>query len=136
MNSEIKKMVKQIRLYRRNPYAMTPCQKRVLRVFGLIALLVVLFPPYREARINRYQARGSVLVRKVTTGGRGLMFLPRFLKIRGVTLSERGREERRVVLDGRFLAGEFAVIAVLGLFDYFLLCGLRRRSKRVLESRA
>lgn len=102
-------------------------------MFGLIALLVVLFPPYQETRISRTQARGSVLVRKVTTGGRGLMFLPSFLKVRGVTLSNRGREERRVVLDGRFLAGEFGVIAVLGLFDFFVLCGLRRRSNRVLK---
>jgi len=112
---------------------MTPCRKRVLRVFGLIALLVVLFPPYQETRISRTQSRGSVLVRKVTTGGRGLMFLPRFLKIRGVTLSSRGREERRVTLDGRFFLGEFGVIAVLGLFDYFVLCSWRRRPKKPLS---
>lgn len=112
---------------------MTPCRKRVLRVFGLIALLVLLFPPYQETRISRTQARGSVLVRKVTTGGRGLMFLPSYLKVRGVTLSNRGREERRVVLDGRFLAGEFGVIAVLGVFDYFLLCGLRQRPRKPLS---
>jgi len=108
---------------------MIPCRKRVLRIFGLIALLVVLFPPYRETRINRYQERGSVLVRRVTTGERGFMFLSRFLKLQGRTISEKTGEERRIALNKSFFLGEIGVIAVLALFDYFVLCSLRKRTK-------
>jgi hypothetical protein len=106
---------------------MTPCRKRVLRIFGLLTLLVLLVPPYREIRINRYQERGSVLVRRVTTGGRGFMLLPQFLKLRGQSISGKSREERRISLNESMFFSELGVVAILGLFDYFVLCSFRKR---------
>jgi len=106
---------------------MTSCRKKVIVSFSLIAVAAILFVPYRERRVTS-QSYSSVLVRRVTTDGRGFMPLPRFLKLRGRRVSETNGAERWVTLNARLFKGEAAAIVILGLLDFFLVCGWKRRS--------
>jgi len=106
---------------------MTSCRKKVIVSFSLIAVAAILFVPYRERRVTS-QSYSSVLVRRVTTDGRGFMLLPQFLKVKSRTVSETTGAERWVTLNARLLKGEAAAIIILGLLDFFLVCGWKRRS--------
>jgi len=107
---------------------MISCRKKVVVYFGLIAVAAILFVPYHERRVTSTRAATSVLVRRVTTESRGFMLLPRFLKLRGRTVSETTGAEMWVALNARLFKGEVAAIVILGLFDFFLVCGWRGRN--------
>jgi hypothetical protein len=107
---------------------MTSCRKKVIVYFGLIAVAAVLFVPYRERRVTS-QSYSSVLVRRVTTDGRGFMPLPRFLKLRGRTVSETTGAELWISLNARLIKGEAAAIIILGLLDFFFVCGWKRKKR-------
>jgi hypothetical protein len=106
---------------------MSPCRKKVIVYFGLIAVAAILFVPYRERRVTT-QSYSAELVRRVTVEGRGFMPLPRYLKLKGRTVSEKTGAEQWIFLNARLFKGELAAIAILGLLDFFLVCGWRRRN--------
>jgi hypothetical protein len=107
---------------------MTSCRKKVIVYFGLIAVVAILFVPYRERRVTS-QSYSSVLVRRVTTDGRGFMLLPRFLKLQGRTVSETTGAELWTSLNARLFKGELAAIVILGLHYYFLVGGWRCKTR-------
>jgi len=108
---------------------MTPCRKKVVGYFSLITLAALFFVPYQERQVNSYRERSSVLVRRTTFDSRGFMILPRFLKLKGRTISGTTGEERFVTLNARLVKGEAAAILILGLLDFFLVCGWKRRKQ-------
>lgn len=108
---------------------MNPCLKKILLAFGAILLAVVLIAPYRSIRVSEVRQRGSNLITRTTTKGRGFLFLPNFLKAvsqNGVLVD--GRSET-VSLDAGRYAGEIGAVLLLAALDFFSLCpkGPRRR---------
>jgi hypothetical protein len=101
---------------------MSRCRKKVLMAFGAILLGIALFVPYRSIRVAEVRERGSNLITRTTTRGRGFLFLPRFLAaVSRNGVPEAGRSET-YRLDAFLYAGEIAAVLVLGVLDYLLLC--------------
>jgi len=96
-------------------------------------LLVLLFVPYRETRINIYQGSASLLARRITTTSSGHMFLPRFFKLRGHWTSQATGEKRHTLLNAKLFAGEIAVLLFLAVFDHLVFCVWIRRRRRLPE---
>ncbi|MCX6562872.1 MAG: hypothetical protein NTU60_04615 [Candidatus Aminicenantes bacterium] len=111
---------------------MNPCGKKIVVIFVFLLLLVLLFVPYRETRINIYQGSASLLARRITTTSSGHMFLPRFLKLRGHWTSQATGEQRHTLLNTTLFAGEIAVLLFLAVFDHLVFCvWIRRRRSGV-----
>lgn len=102
-------------------FEMKPCRKKVVLGFGAVLLVVLLYVPYRSVSIRETRQGGSNLITRMTTGDRGFLFLPRFLKAvsRNPAAGAKGDTYR---LDAGLYAGEIAAVLILAVLDFFLLC--------------
>jgi len=108
---------------------MSPCRKRVLRIFGALLLLAALFVPYRAIHLSYKRNFGTNLIWRTTTKQSGYMFLPRFLKATAVKVPAKDRDQSVYSLNKKMLLAEIAIILFLGALDYFLFCALLRRTR-------
>jgi hypothetical protein len=110
---------------------MNACLKKIVVILGGILLLVILFVPYTSRHVIEQGERGSVLVFRTTTKGRGYMFLPKFLKARAANGVIRDIQDRRrdyYELNQKTLGAEIGVVLAIGVLDYLFFC--RRRNER------
>lgn len=105
-----------------------PCAKIVAAVFGTMLLVAFLAVPVTTTTARVRQDQGSNLVTRTTYPRKATMFLPQYLSARA-----RARQGRAVELRAAQWAATMGVIAVLGLFDYFVLCRVLRRPRRPEE---
>lgn len=103
----------------------SPCARIVAAVFGTMLLVAILAVPVTTTTARVRQDQGSSLVTRTTYPRKATMFLPRYLSARA-----RPRPGRTVKLRAIQWTATMGVIAVLGLFDYFVLCRVLRRTRR------
>jgi hypothetical protein len=109
---------------------MSPCKKRVVRVFGTLLVLAVLFIPYRAIHISYKRDLSTNLIWRTTAKQGGYMFLPRFLKARTIKVLAKDQDRSLYSLNEKMLAAEIGIILFLGMLDYFLLCALLKKIKK------
>jgi hypothetical protein len=110
---------------------MNPCKKRVLRVFGALLVLAVLFVPYRAIHLSYKRDISTNLIWRTTAKQSGYMFLPRFLKARSIKVLAKDQDRSIYLFNVKMLAAEIGIILFLGTLDYFLLCALLKRTKKI-----
>jgi len=110
---------------------MNPCKKRVLRVFGALLFLAILFVPYRAIHLSYKRDFSTNLIWRTTAKQGGYMFLPRFLKARSTKVLAKEQGRSTYLLNEKMLAAEVGIILFLGTLDYFLLCTLLKRTKKI-----
>jgi hypothetical protein len=109
-------------------------------LFGGLFLAAALFVPYRSTHVSLDRDTRTNVVWKRTAEGGGYMFLFRYLRRSGERLADAAdRDVRnalrraedvtssRYVLNARLMAFELAVICLLAVYDYLILCRRRRR---------
>jgi hypothetical protein len=109
---------------------MNPCKKRVLRVFGALLFLAILFIPYRAIHLSYKRDFSTNLIWRTTAKQGGYMFLPRFLKARSIKVLAKDQDRSLYSLNEKMLAAEVGIILFLGTLDYFLLCALLKKTKK------
>ena len=105
-----------------------PCARIVATVFGTMLLVAFLAVPVTTMTSRTRQDQGSNLVTRTTYPRKATMFLPQYLSARA-----RRQPGRTVELRATQWAATMGIIAVLGLFDYFVLCRVLRRARRPEE---
>jgi len=105
-----------------------PCAKLVGAVFGSLFLISLLSVPVTTRTSELRQDPDSKIVFKTTYPRNTTMFLPRFLSVRGRSADNGGAHVRSAQW-----IGTMAIVAVLGVFDYFIFCRLLRRKRRPVE---
>jgi Na+/melibiose symporter-like transporter len=108
----------------RSPRA-RPCAKAVLALFGGLFLIALLAVPVVTMITAERQSPGSRVVYRITYPKRSTMFLPSYLAGQG-----RPGPAGEVRLRTAKWTGTMAIVAVLGIFDYFVVCRLLRRRAR------
>jgi len=108
-----------------------PCAKVVAAVFGTIFLIALLAVPVTTTTSRLRQDQGSNLVTRTTYPRKATVFLPQYLSMRA-----RPRRGGTVELRATQWAATMGIIAVLGIFDYFVLCRVLRRRRRPEEDRS
>jgi hypothetical protein len=99
-----------------------PCAKAVLALFGGLFLIALLAVPVVTMITAERQSPGSRVVYRITYPKRSTMFLPSYLAGQG-----RPGPAGEVRLRTAKWTGTMAIVAVLGIFDYFVVCRLLRR---------
>jgi len=112
---------------------MNACGKKVVKIFGALLLLAVLFVPYKQTKVDVYQSGSAFLTRRVTSVSRGHMFLPRFLKTMGTWVSQETGAKRTTILNTNLLAGEIGLLLFLAVFDHLVFCVWMRRRRELAE---
>ncbi len=104
--------------------------KAVLAVFGGLFLIALLSVPVTTRSSALRQDPGSQIIFRTTYPKNSRMFLPAYL-------AERARpgERAQIHLRAAQWVGTMAVIAVLGIFDYLVLCRLLRRPRTGVNAR-
>jgi hypothetical protein len=102
-----------------------PCTKFFGAVFGSLFLISILSVPVTTRTSELRQDPGSNIVFKMTYPRDSTMFLPRYLSFRA-----RSAGSREVHVRSAQWIGTMVIIAVLGVFDYFVFCRLLRRKRR------
>ena len=109
---------------------MSPCRKRVLRIFGTLLVLVLLFVPYRATHFTFKKDLNTRLIWRTTGTQSGYMFLPRFLKLQAVKVAAKDQDHSTYVLNKKMLLGEIGIILLLGALDYILLCAWLKKTQK------
>jgi hypothetical protein len=107
---------------RRGRSSTAPCLKVVGAIFGLLFLIALLAVPVVTTTSTLRQDAGSSLVFRMTYPRNTTMFLPSYLARKGHPVGGGG-----INLRAAQWAGTMAVVTVLGIFDYFVVCRLLRR---------
>jgi len=102
-----------------------PCVKIVAAVFGTMFLIALLAVPVMTTTSRTHQDQGSNIVTRMTYPRKATILLPQYLSMRA-----RQQPGRTVELRAAQWTATMGVIAVLGLFDYFVFCRLLRRPRR------
>ncbi|MGB8957974.1 MAG: hypothetical protein WCC00_03065 [Candidatus Aminicenantales bacterium] len=105
-----------------------PCAKIVLAVFGSLFMIALLSVPVTTKTSELRQDPDSSVVFKTTYPRNARMFLPRYVLVRS-----RSADDGDVRVRSAQWVGTMAIIAVLGVFDYFVFCRLLRRRRRLVE---
>jgi hypothetical protein len=105
-----------------------PCAKVVLAVFGTLFLIALLSVPVTTRTSQLRQDPNSNIVFKTTYPRDSTMFLPQYLSVRA-----RSHDEGNVHVKSAQWIGTMAIVAVLGIFDSFVLCRLLRRKLLISE---
>ncbi len=105
-----------------------PCARLFLIVFGSLLLISVLSVPVTTRTSELRQDPDSDVVVKTTYPRNATMFLPHYLSVRS-----RPAKDGNVRIRSAQWIGTMAIIAVLGVFDYFVFCRLLRRKRRPVE---
>lgn len=108
---------------RRRPWC--PCAKLVLAVFGSLFLITLLSVPVTTTSSRTRQDQGSLLVVRTTYPRKGRMFLPAYL-----TMGREARLARGVSVRTTQWVVPLAIMFVLGVVDYFIICRLLWRPRR------
>jgi len=109
---------------------MNPCQKRVFLVFGALLILALMFVPYRAIHLSFKKDFSTRLIWRTTAKQSGYMFLPRFLKAQSIKVTAKDQDRSIYSFNKRIFAIEIGIILFLGTLDYFLLCGLLKKSRK------
>lgn len=107
---------------RRRPWC--PCAKLVLAVFGSLFLITLLSVPVTTTSSRTRQDQGSLLVVRTTYPRKGRMFLPAYL-----TMGREARLARGVSVRTTQWVVPLAIMFVLGVVDYFIICRLLWRPR-------
>jgi hypothetical protein len=102
-----------------------PCAKLILAVFGSLFLITLLSVPVTTTSSKTRQEPGSLLVIRTTYPRKGRMFLPAYLAAKA-----RAGERGRPVLRAAQWIVPMAVMLILGVVDYFIVCRLLWRPRR------
>lgn len=105
-----------------------PCPKLFGAVFGSLFLFSILSVPVTTRTSELRQDPESKVVFKMTYPRNSTMFLPHYLSVR-----TRSADEGGVHVRSAQWIGTTAIVAILGVFDYFVLCRLLRRRRRAVE---
>ena len=105
-----------------------PCAKIVRAVFGSLFLIALLSVPVTTRTSEIRQNPDSNVIFKTTYPRNSRMFLPQYLFLRA--RATHGGDIR--VRSSQWI-GTMAIVAVLGIFDDFVLCRLLRRRRRPVE---
>jgi len=105
-----------------------PCAKAVLALFGSLFLIALLAVPVTTRTARLRQDPGSSLVFKTTYPRKATMFLPSYL-----AAGSRTKDAAAVRVRSAQWIGTMAVIALLGVFDYVVICRLWKRRRPVPE---
>ncbi|NTU51763.1 MAG: hypothetical protein HGA94_04915 [Candidatus Aminicenantes bacterium] len=108
-----------------------PCARIVAAVFGTMFLVALLAVPVTTSTSRVRRDPSSNIVTRTTYPRKATMFLPQVLSMRA-----RPRPERTVELRAVQWTATMGIIAVLGLFDYFVFCRVLRRARRPEEDRS
>jgi hypothetical protein len=103
-----------------------PCAKIVLAVFGSLFLITLLSVPVTTTSFKTRQDQGSNLIIRTSYPRKGRMFLPAYLAAR----ARAGEDERPVRLRAVQWIVPMAIIFVLGVIDYFVVCRLLWQPRR------
>ena len=96
-----------------------PCAKLVLAVFGSLFLISLLSVPVTTSSSKTRQDQGSLLVVRTTYPRKGRMFLPAYL-----TMGREARQARGVIVRTTEWVVPLAIMVLLGVVDYFIICRL------------
>jgi hypothetical protein len=99
-----------------------PCPKAVLAVFGGLFLIALLAVPVVTMITAERRDPGSRIVFRLTFPRKSTMFLPSYL-----SRKDDPGESGAVRLRAAQWTGRMALVAVLGIFDYFVVCRLLLR---------
>jgi len=102
-----------------------PCAKAILAIFGTFFLIALLSVPVTTRTSQERQDPESHIVVRTSYPRNSTMFLPSYLSAKNRTM---GAGDIR--LRSAQWLGTMAIIAVLGVFDYFVFCCLLRRRRR------
>lgn len=102
-----------------------PCAKLVLGVFGSLFLITLLSVPVTTSSSKTRQDQGSLLVVRTTYPRKGRMFLPTYL-----TMGNEARRARGVRVRTTQWIVPMAIMLVLGVVDYFIICRLLWRPRQ------
>jgi hypothetical protein len=105
-----------------------PCAKVVLAVFGSVFLIALLSVPVTTRTSQLRQDPESNVVVRTTYPRHATMFLPQYLSVKA-----HSRESGDIQVRSAQWVGTMAIVAVLGVFDYFIFCRLLRRKRRPVE---
>jgi len=105
-----------------------PCAKAVLAVFGSLFLIALLSVPVTTRSSELRQAAGSNIIVRTTYPRKATMFLPQVLAAKA-----RRAGGRDVRIRSTQWTGSMVVVAVLGIFDYFVICRLVGRRRPTAE---
>jgi hypothetical protein len=103
-----------------------PCAKVVAAVFGTLFLIALLAVPVTTTTSRLRQDQGSNIVTRTTYPRKATVFLPQYLSMRA-----RPRQGRTVEIRAAQWTATMGIVAVLGLFDYFVFCRVLRRRRPV-----
>jgi hypothetical protein len=106
-----------------------PCGRIVAAVFGTIFLVALLSVPVTTTTSRTRQDEGSNIVVRTTYPVEGTMSLLRVLSLRA-----RPKPGTAVRVRSTQWVATMAVVLVLGLFDYAVLCRLLRLGRRKEEA--
>jgi len=101
------------------------CDKLVIALFGALFLVALFAVPVTRTTSRLRQDPGSNIVTRTVYPQKATMFLPQYLLLRA-----HPRQGRPVPLRGGQWAVTMAIVAILGVFDYFVFCRLLRRPRR------
>jgi hypothetical protein len=102
-----------------------PCAKVVLWVFGSLFLIALLSVPVTTKTSQVRQAPDSNLIVRTTFPRNSTMFLPQYLAVKG-----RPGGAGDVQVRSTQWVGTMAIVLVLGVFDYVVICRLLWRRRR------
>jgi hypothetical protein len=111
--------------------ARVPCAKVVAAVFGALFLIALLAVPVTTTTSRLRQDQGSNIVTRTTYPRKATVFLPQYLSMRA-----HPRQGRTVELRATQWTATMGIIAILGIFDYFVFCRVLRRVRRPEEDRS
>ncbi len=109
---------------------MTRCRKRVLRIFGTLLLLALLFVPYRATHLSFKRDFNTYLIWRTTGRQSGFMFLPRLLRLRAIKVEASDQDHSLYSLNEKMLLAEIGIIVILGTLDYIFLCAWLKKTQK------
>jgi hypothetical protein len=101
-----------------------PCAKIVAAVFGSLFLIALLFVPVTTSVSRTRQAPGSNLIVRTSYPRKATVFLPVYM-----TMGSEARRARAVKIRETQWVVTMAIMLVLGVFDYFVVCRLLWRPR-------
>jgi len=108
-----------------------PCARIVAAVFGLLFVIALLAVPVTTTTSRLNQEKGSNIITRTSYPRKATMFLPSYLSARA-----HPRPGGSVDLLLAQWVATMAIVAGLGVFDYFVFCRLLRRRPRPEEDRS
>jgi hypothetical protein len=110
--------------------------RKILLVFGLLAVFVFLFIPYRSIHVKFKVDPHSLAKYKMTTHQSGYMFVLEYLKQKSNRRSERsgpgteqGADQNSYFLNKTLFLIEVIILIVLAPLDYVLFCIILKQRK-------